>query len=557
MPLDVFFDWPRDDDPNDPINYDPWNDPWDIVFGDLSPDDPYGPFGPYGWNFPLPVVSGSFRGKPFDDDNPLVAHPVDPASPVKQSEAVGESNPDLQGALGGAPRWDPLNRQFGGGVLRDILGAGIVNHIQQRGSMGGSPALTPAATPDASTYAGSAGPVRNTPIPSPNPLLTPVKQEGTAGETGNPLKRFPSPSQPLTPVQENGPQGNAPGPRSPLPGDGTGGGGGGGTGDGGGNGDGGNMEDEFDFDDWANFFGDGPGGPVDLPDWQQYFKQAIGTFTDPRTTDLLLDAEGTYAPKYINQRTDNIANAMSGYLPTAQSAIKGVSEADIEADAAARSSGVDFFKGGQYGDVVGGLKQGNQDLYSMLDSQKDQANALGDSAMDLISNAGKLNDRERNNVMQQTLGGLVRSGRDMDDFGLYKTIGNVIEAERLDRNQDLGMAAGLLGAQGNAAALRSSVESPFVHDVFGLNQDPYPGLTIAESSKGLGSDVGPSMFDVGSLYGIATSDRNLAANRAMAQAEADAADRARKLDFGMQVANLFNFPQKAYDWLSDWSKPTP
>lgn len=281
----------------------------------------------------------------------------------------------------------------------------------------------------------------------------------------------------------------------------------------------------------------------ELPDWRHYFEQAIGTLTDPGIIGGILDSERDFAPDFIRQSTDNIGQAVSGYLPSVQESIGGVADADIASDKAARTAGSEFFEN-TYGSTIDSMRAGNRGLYDLIDSQSDQAMSLGDSAQDIIANAGKLNERERFNVEQATRSGLQRQGRLNDNSALATEIGNVVEAERLDRNQDLGVAAGLLNTQSNITGMVNSVEQPYVRDVFNLNQDPYTGLVAAESGKGIGTDVGPSMFDVGSLYGIAQGDYNLATNRLYADQLANQQSRQNDWQLAMGVADIFGLPER-------------
>ena len=261
--------------------------------------------------------------------------------------------------------------------------------------------------------------------------------------------------------------------------------------------------------------------PGELKDFKYYLNQAKDTFTDEDFLNEILDSEKNLAPGFIDQRTDNINRSYEGYGGVATNAIGSVGDATTAANQRAREGGAQFFQD-TYGKTIDSMRAGNRGLYDMVDSQSKQANMLGEKAMGLMENAGKLNERQRYGIEDGTRARMQQMGRGTSNFALEQELGNVIEAERLDANRDYATAGDMLSQQSNISNSVSNMEQPYMQQVFNQKVDPYAGLTLAESSKGLGQNVGPTMFDVGSLYGAAQGDYNQQSNLYLANKNAKA-----------------------------------
>tara|TARA_R110000824_G_scaffold379082_4_gene570913 strand:- start:2235 stop:3881 length:1647 start_codon:yes stop_codon:yes gene_type:complete len=261
--------------------------------------------------------------------------------------------------------------------------------------------------------------------------------------------------------------------------------------------------------------------PGELKDFKHYLNQAKDTFTDEDFLNDILNSEKNLAPGFIDQRTDNINRSYEGYGGVATDAIGSVGDATTAANQRAREGGAQFFQD-TYGKTIDNMRAGNRGLYDMVDSQSKQANMLGEKAMGLMENAGKLTERQRYGIEDGTRARMQQMGRGTSNFALEQELGNVIEAERLDANRDYATAGGMLGQQAQISGMVSGMEQPYVQQVFNQKVDPYAGLTLAESSKGLGQNVGPTMFDVGSLYGAAQGDYNQQSNLYLANKNAKA-----------------------------------
>ena len=233
----------------------------------------------------------------------------------------------------------------------------------------------------------------------------------------------------------------------------------------------------------------------------------------------IFGAEKKLNPQQIAQMGEDFRGVgeqfMGGYTDMAT----GIGGADIGLDEQKRQSMGGFFSGGEYGDLLSGMAQGDPGGAQAVSDLRKQSNMLGDATLGVINDAGVLNQRERASIEDQARGGFASRGRAWDNSALAGEMGDVVQAERLDRDRDLSTAASLMGAQSGIAQSTNALQNQFVNQFLGANQSIMPGLGVAEGMKDTASGVG---MDAGEHFNLAGLQAQNDLGLEMSREEADA-----------------------------------
>lgn len=474
--------------------------------------------------------------KPFYDPDFSEGNPLHlPRYEVLEQGSTASSGGGIQGAIdaitgaitgatGGAQNpntiWDPINRQYGQGVLKNILGGAVFNELVNTSGLGYEPvaAVNPVPSPEQSTYGGAPGPVREVPTIFPTPQ-SPVQGQShsTAGAPG-PQFSIPAVQSPVSSPGTSTYAGSG-GPRfytgtvqSPVnsPETSTDAGGGGprlGPGDNDG-------VDPDPTDGTPTFPQMNLATPTDQsriiqataanqpPEWADFISQFYGTADQPGVQQNMIEGQG----RAIGQAYGTMGDIG---IPFYGQAGRGILEEGQ--DAIYKLLGL--APGSTYQDVVGAVGQANPAIQQL----QSQSGALGEATQSMIDDAGVLNARERANIEDMTRGRYAAMGRGGDTAALATEIGDVTEAERLDRNRDLSTAAGLMGQQQGIAQGIFGMENLFTPSLLNAGQALAPGLDVGSN---LASVAGSMGIDPMSAFGIESEDRQFAVgNRALEEAE--------------------------------------
>jgi hypothetical protein len=243
-----------------------------------------------------------------------------------------------------------------------------------------------------------------------------------------------------------------------------------------------------------------------LPDVESFLRDMYG-------------AQEELNPMQTRQMGEDFSGVLGEFMPGYTGTAEQIGMADIGLDEAKRRSMGEFFSGGEYGDVISSMEAADPRTYGAMGSLAEQSEMLGGATRGLIEGAGVLNERERANIEDRARGAFTARGRGMDTSGIATEIGDVIEAERLDRGRDLSTAAGLMGAQGNIMGQSSAIQNQFMSQLLGADQSIMPGLGAAESMVGTAAGVG---LDPGELFNIAGLQTQQDFGLEAAREEADA-----------------------------------
>ena len=233
----------------------------------------------------------------------------------------------------------------------------------------------------------------------------------------------------------------------------------------------------------------------------------------------IFGAEGRLNPQQINQMGSDFRGVDEQFMAPYTNMATDIGGADIGLDEQKRQSMGGFFSGGEYGDLLGGMAQGDPGGAQAVSDLRQQSNMLGDATRGVINDAGVLNQRQRAGIEDQSRGAFALRGRAWDNSAIAGEIGDVVQAERLDRDRDLNTAAGLIGAQSGIAQSTNALQNQFVNQSLGADQSIMPGLGVAEGMKSTASGVGMDAGEIFNLAGLQTqNDYNLE----MSREEADA-----------------------------------
>jgi hypothetical protein len=257
-----------------------------------------------------------------------------------------------------------------------------------------------------------------------------------------------------------------------------------------------------------------PNDPKTIYDWAGESLPDVGNVLQG-----IFNLEGQLNPQQAGQMSSDYQNILSGFLPGYTETARGIGEADIGLDEAKRRSMGEFFTGGEYGDLLGGMAAGDPGGAGAISDLRGQSEMLGEATRGVIEGAGVLNPRERANIEDRARAASEARGRGYDNSAIAGEIGDVIEAERLDRGRDLTTAANLMGAQSGVAGTTNALQNQFVSQFLGADQSIMPGLGTAQSMMGTAGDVG---LDPGQIFNIAGAQAQNELGLEMSREEADA-----------------------------------
>lgn len=233
----------------------------------------------------------------------------------------------------------------------------------------------------------------------------------------------------------------------------------------------------------------------------------------------IFGAEGRLNPMQTAQMGEDFRGVGEQFMGDYTDMAQGIGGADIGLDEQKRQSMGGFFSGGEYGDLLSGMAQGDPGGAQAVSDLRKQSNMLGDATLGVINDAGVLNQRERASIEDQARGGFASRGRAWDNSALAGEMGDVVQAERLDRDRDLSTAASLMGAQSGIAQSTNALQNQFVNQFLGANQSIMPGLGVAEGMKDTASGVG---MDAGEHFNLAGLQAQNDLGLEMSREEADA-----------------------------------